>query len=481
MVGRQLPHVLSASVVYLDRRPPFSKSLFSIMASLSALRAYPLAPVDALRKPLVGERLQNVLVPAAVIDLAKAQNNCALMLNSVKKLGVKFRAHVKTHKTTELTQLQVGLDAKDVRLVVSTVIEAEHLVPLLLDYQAKGATVNVLYGVPVGPSTIERLASIGRALGPGSISVMIDHPDQLKTLSKYSVLAGAWPSIYIKTDSGTARAGTSPGSTQMEEVVQAASTLEQAGGAVIKGFYSHAGHSYSGSSPEDAMSMLIHEISVAMQAAKARRFDSASSPLTISVGASPTILSVQNLFGPSETPASKRLTSILQSASQQFVLELHAGVYPLLDMQQNATHARPSPTSDIALSVLAEVSSLYPDRTPGKPEALISAGCLALAREPCKDYAGWGVVMPWGFPDEAEYDIEKGRMIVTRISQEHGIIAYEEDAPRGVLPLVYGQKVRIWPNHACITGSMFAFYVVVDSCSADPDKIVDVWARWRGW
>lgn len=428
----------------------------------------------------MGQKLHNVPSPAAVIDLAKATTNCRLMLDAVHRLGAKFRAHVKTHKTTELTKLQVGLDCKDVRLVVSTVIEAEHLVPLLLDYQSEGATVNVLYGVPLGPSHIERLASVGQALGPGSVSVMIDHPEQLNMLSKYAALAGSPASIFIKTDSGSVRAGIGPVSAQMTELVRAASELQQANGALLHGFYTHAGHSYIGSSPSDAMSTLAHEISVCQEAAKI--LPSTSFPPTISVGASPTILSVQNLFSdsPSSTPASKRLSSLLTSTTQNFTLELHAGVYPLLDMQMNATHARPSPTSDIALTVLAEVCSLYPNRTPRKPEALISAGCLALGREPCKAYPGWGVVTPWQFAADA-YDAERERMIVARISQEHGIIAYEGEAQSGALPLKYGQKVRIWPNHACITGSMFSFYIIVDSSSDDPDKVVDVWVRWRGW
>jgi D-serine deaminase-like pyridoxal phosphate-dependent protein len=72
-------------------------------------------------------------------------------------------------------------------------------------------------------------------------------------------------------------------------------------------------------------------------------------------------------------------------------------------------------------------------------------------------------------------------MIVARISQEHGILAYEKEAVPKPLPLVYGQKVRIWPNHACITGAMYGFYIVVDSSSEDPEIVVDVWTRWRGW
>jgi D-serine deaminase-like pyridoxal phosphate-dependent protein len=452
------------------------------MAALPSVEAYPLCPSSALQNTLVGQSLQDVPTPAAIIDIAKAQKNCSLMLESTAKLGVKFRAHVKTHKTTELTRLQVGADCKDVRLVVSTVIEAENLVPSLLDYQSKGATVNILYGVPLGASHIERLASIGQTLGPGSISMMIDHPDQLKALQRYAPLAGSPPSIFIKANAGTFRAGISPTSPQMQHLVRTASDLEQAGVLLLQGFYSHAGHSYSGSSPSDAMSMLTHEITTSLAAASILPRPAGFPPLTISVGASPTILSIQNLFSPSstDTPAARQLVSLLQSASQSFTLELHAGVYPLLDMQQNATHARPSPTSDIALTVLAEVSSLYPSRTPSKPEALISAGCLALAREPCKDYPGWGVVSPWGVSPEA-YDPETNRMVVARISQEHGILAYEGDAPRKELPLVYGQKVRIWPNHACITGACYGFYVVVDSSSGEPDRVVDVWVRWRGW
>ncbi len=59
---------------------------------------------------------------------------------------------------------------------------------------------------------------------------------------------------------------------------------------------------------------------------------------------------------------------------------------------------------DVALSILAEVASLYPGRgVGGADEALVNAGSLALGREPCgdmgsppgQDYSGWGVVTPW--------------------------------------------------------------------------------------
>lgn len=46
-------------------------------------------------------------------------------------------------QTTELTRLQVGGDTKDVRIIVSTVVEAEQLLPYLQDCQGEGKSVNV--------------------------------------------------------------------------------------------------------------------------------------------------------------------------------------------------------------------------------------------------------------------------------------------------------------------------------------------------
>ena len=53
--------------------------------------------------------------------------------------------------------------------------------------------------------------------------------------------------------------------------------------------------------------------------------------------------------------------------------------------------------SDLAFTVVAEVASIYPGRGKnGTPEVLINAGIIALAREPCKAYGGFGIVSEWG-------------------------------------------------------------------------------------
>lgn len=49
--------------------------------------------------------------------------------------------------------------------------------------------------------------------------------------------------------------------------------------------------------------------------------------------------------------------------------------------------------------------------------------------------------------------------------------------------LKIGQKIRVWPNHACVAGAGFGWYLVVDSSQPEErrDEIMDVWVRCRGW
>lgn len=136
---------------------------------------------------------------------------------------------------------------------------------------------------------------------------------------------------------------------------------------------------------------------------------------------------------------------------------------------------------------------VYPSRgSSGTSEALITAGSLALGREPVADkgvppgldYSGWGFLMPWGpalagrqpaLPPGGFPRAHDGWQ-VGRISQEHGILTWHGAAADEV-PLAVGDRVRVWPNHSCIAGAGFDYYLVVDG----GDEVVDVWVRWRGW
>ena len=89
---------------------------------------------------------------------------------------------------------------------------------------------------------------------------------------------------------------------------------------------------------------------------------------------------------------------------------------------------------------------------------------------------------PWPANSGKHYDPEgsKTGWIVGRISQEHGVLTWE-GPQESFRQLHLGEKLLLWPNHACIAGVNFGWYLIVDSDTAEPDQIQDVWIRWRGW
>ena len=433
-------------------------------------------------------------------------------------------------------------------------LEAERVLPLLQSYQKNGRSVNILYGFPLYAAAIPRLADVARQLGPDGVSVLIDHPGQVSVAQQLARDAATAIRAFVKVDMGSHRAGVVLGSPQFTAVMQqvlaahAVSNDRGQGSVSFYGLYCHAGHSYDARAPWAAMAHLVSEFAALGDAASAVREiardvlppPDATLPLVLSVGASPTAATLQHpdLGGPgvsgnaessdgstgaaaaaaaaaaaTENVATLR-AKLADLTAQGYTLEVHAGVQPVLDLQQLATHswghAGRAETDDLALTILVDVASVYPGRRAGAAsgdEILINAGCLALGREAVKDtplasgsgpvYTGWGIVRPWSnsahlvspgadFPRLLPADSQEGWWQVDRISQEHGILSWAgggDSLPLstpGSMPQL-GQRLSIWPNHACIAGAGFNYYLVTDSSGADPDEIVDVWERWNGW
>ncbi|KAL9610903.1 MAG: hypothetical protein Q9167_004413 [Letrouitia subvulpina] len=433
---------------------------------------------------LVGKSLSDVPTPAAVLDRSIIERNCQQMLEACRLLQVAFRPHV-------------GADSKAVNLVVSTVSEAENLLDYLNLCKSQGRSTNVLYAVPFPPSQAARLGRLARELGPGSVSVLIDNPAQIQSFQVFTEVTGFNVGVFVKVDTGYHRAGLAPESLEFKRLmalIRESSDFQ--GHAELQGFYSHASHSYGGDSAIVAMNILQEEIRGLVKAADIYRdMSNDTRRLTLSVGATPTATSVQNItkepavsLSAEEIAMMESLKQNIQHANTEYILELHAGVYPFLDLQQVATQASPSAAGmatglklsvdDIALTVLAEVVSVYKERQ--GPESLVAAGTLALGREPCKSYSGWGVVSDWGISSTP--DMGHSGWQVGRISQEHGVLTESSNSGKHAPDLSVGQKVRIWPNHACIAGAGHGWFLVVDSSLPENrrNEIVDVWPRWRG-
>lgn len=337
---------------------------------------------------------------------------------------------------------------------------------------------------------------------------LVDHPDQLPSVTQLYKLTNLAPQIFLKINMGGNRAGVIPSTPTCDALVAALLDLSNSNQCNLHGLYSHAGHSYASSSQAQALDYLRLELEallVVTSSIHAHPFSDPNKHLTLSVGATPTTTSVRNLLlSPSSPPAHAPETPISLAihalhatltllSNLHTTIEIHAGVYPTLDIQQLATHALPTSAlshTNLALTILGEIASLYPSRGPNSThEALLSAGCIALGRESCKAYPGFGILTPWNRPGVSfpTSPIEKhAGWCVGRISQEHGILTWlgegGEDEESAEVKLEIGQKVRVWPNHACIAGAGFGWYLVVDETrEGKEDEIVDVWPRWRGW
>jgi D-serine deaminase-like pyridoxal phosphate-dependent protein len=111
---------------------------------------------------------------------------------------------------------------------------------------------------------------------------------------------------------------------------------------------------------------------------------------------------------------------------------------------------------DCAATVLTSVVSCRP----GDGRSVVDAGALALSKDP-----GPGTSMGEVYADYEGGALD-GEARLTSLSQEHGILS----APRPV-----GSRLRILPNHSCLTVAQFDEYVVVRG-----EEVVDRWKIWRG-
>jgi D-serine deaminase-like pyridoxal phosphate-dependent protein len=374
----------------------------------------------------------------------------------------------------------------ETKFIASTLLEIEMLHRLLKGLNTLKHRPNVLYGIPLVPSHVCRLAKLAADIGEDSISVMIDHPDQIPYLRHFFEVTNFPACVFVKVDTGYHRAGLPPVSLNKNGLLEKLADAEAEGWVRLLGLYSHSSLSYNAKTPAEAMTHLIGEIrgcKVALN--RWLPLLPQDRELVISVGATPQVSCSHNLVEETmSSPEAEELKALLrnpcpENADAKVKIELHAGNYPILDMQQISTNARENAgkfEDEIAMTIIAEVCSVYNDNEREKPEALIAAGTLALGREPCANYPGWGVLSSWRRGEDAGAP----RMIVDRISQEHGIVAWEAGVQRRI-PLGVGDVVRVFPNHACVAAAFFGWYFVVDSESdRDGSQVVDVWVRGRG-
>jgi D-serine deaminase-like pyridoxal phosphate-dependent protein len=158
----------------------------------------------------------------------------------------------------------------------------------------------------------------------------------------------------------------------------------------------------------------------------------------------------------------------MYAAHLRGVTELRCGVYMFGDLFQAAIGS--CTEADIAISVLAAVIGHRRDRN----QLLIDAGALALSKDlntlqlPPAQRTGYGAVTSLD-------GVRLPGLCVAGVSQEHGQITGA--APIDFEKFPVGTRLRILPNHACLTAAAHDRYHVLD----DGHEVVETWTRTNGW
>jgi D-serine deaminase-like pyridoxal phosphate-dependent protein len=354
--------------------------------------------------------------PALLLDLDVLEANLARMAARATELGVALRPHLKTHKCVQIAERQRALGASGV--TVSTLYEAQVFADHGFD--------DITWAFPV---ILNRLEEARRLAQRVTLRLVLDSPEALTALKSARYPFHVW----LKVDCGYHRAGVDPNSTL---AVDLAHEMHETPTLSFDGILSHSGHAYRARGTTALQKVGEEERRVMTNFAnhlRALGIDVSR----VSVGSTPTMSAVQQLDD---------------------VTEARPGNYAFYDYSQTIIGS--CAVNDCAVSVLGSVVSSQP----GANRTVIDAGALALSKDTAPADAPHRT-MGEIFEDYHGGTLRRDARVVS-VSQEHGVV-------NASIPV--GSRVRILPNHSCLTTACFDQYHVVQS-----DRVVDRWKIWRG-
>jgi D-serine deaminase-like pyridoxal phosphate-dependent protein len=379
-------------------------------------------------------RLDEVPTPALILDLDRLEPNCQRMMGRARDLGVTLRPHMKTAKSADVARLATREQAAGI--TVSTLAEAE--------YFAQAGFDDITYAVGIAGHKIPALAGLQRRFGV-RIALLTDSVQAVHDVAGRAETLGERFALFIEIDCGGGRGGVPADGPDLLPIAQALQTSPMLS---LAGVLTHAGQSYEATSVAGIVEVAESERAAVTLAANRLRA-AGIEVRSVSVGSTPTAAYAASLAG---------------------VTEMRPGVYTLFDLAQVSLGT--CTLDDIAVSVLTTVIG----HNPRSRRMLIDAGALALSKDLSASKlgakVGYGLVCPMsGGPPI-------GGMYVAEVHQEHGLIAGPEVYELVAAQFPVGTRVRILPNHACLTAAPYDRYHVV---RGESTSVVGVWPKVTGW
>jgi D-serine deaminase-like pyridoxal phosphate-dependent protein len=376
-------------------------------------------------------RLDDCSTPSLVLDRDRLVRNAGAMVDRCHARGVRLRPHMKTLKSADAARLAV--DPTHGGIAVATLKEAEY-------FAAHGFS-DIQLAVCLSPDKLARAAAI--STGAPLFSFFLDSVNVARAVAERARRDGGTFRVWLEVDCGEHRTGFDPDG---PDLLAAAQELRATLGVTLVGIASHAGHAYGARTATEIAAIAEEERRVVVAAAERVRA-AGLGPLATSVGSTPTAVH--------GGPASG-------------ISEVRAGVYMAGDLFQVDIGSQPR--DSLAVTVLASVISHNRTRN----QIVVDAGGLALSKDRSTagrgegDF-GYGLVLDIAGADRF------GDLCVVDVHQEHGEIRSDQPLPFDALPI--GAKVRIAPNHVCMTAAMYDDYLVVEGGA----EVVERWRRTNGW
>ena len=274
---------------------------------------------------------------------------------------------------------------------------------------------------------VPAIAALKRRYGT-RISLLADSLTAVAEVARQLEMAGETLALFLEIDCGGRRGGVLPEGPELMALGQAVQASPRLS---LAGVLTHAGQSYDAATAEAIRDIAEDERAAVTLAASRLRAAGIEVPV-VSAGSTPTAIHACSMSG---------------------VTEMRPGVYTLFDLAQVALGS--CTVEDVAVSVLASVIG----HNPRAGRVLIDAGALALS----KDLSGnkRGATVGYGLVCAANGDRPPDRLHVADVHQEHGLVAGPRPYHELVETYPVGARVRILPNHACLTAGPYDRYHLV--------------------
>ena len=343
--------------------------------------------------------------PSLLINQDRAMENIRMMQDRANALGLKLRPHIKTHRMAYFAKLQVEQGACGI--ACAKIGEAE----VMAD---NGIEDIFIANEVVGLDKYERLKNLHRRI---HVRIGIDNEYQLAQMEQVFATEERPLEVLIEYEVGEVRTGV----TCDEQLIALVNAIKAAKHVVLKGIFSHEGHTYKADNIEDCCRKARVAYEKTVRAANIIRSLGVDID-TVSIGATPSVMNGEYYEG---------------------ITELRLGTYIFFDVGQSKAIGD---YSRCAATVLASVIS-----KPQGDRVVLDSGAKALVSQN----------RPTGICATAGFGSIKGAEEITigNLFDEHGVLNNAKFREM----VEVGDKVEVIPSHVCPTVNLYDFAYLVSN------------------